>query len=113
MTRVLTGAMLALTLMLGSAARPEAHEQRFMGFVAAVEGAHLQITTTDGKSMKIMLDEKTKIVQGKIAKKPGDIKPGARIVVTTTDAKDKDGKMMLIAKQIRLGTAAPVKTTRR
>ena len=97
----------ALAVMVALSALALAHEQKFMGTVDSIQGEHLQITTTQGKSVMIMLDQKSKIVQGKTAKKPADIKAGMRVVVTTIDGKDRDGKMMLVAKQIVLGTGAP------
>lgn len=70
------------------------------------EGEHLQMTTTDDKSGRITLGPKTKIVRGKETQKASDIKVGDRIVVTTVDGEGKDDHSMLLAKEIRLGTAA-------
>jgi hypothetical protein len=91
---------LTFALVVGTAA----HEQRFMGTVSSIEGVHVRLSTTAGKEVVVMLHDKTKIVRGKENQKPDDIKTGDRIVVTTTDGKDKAGKPMLIAKEVRLGT---------
>ena len=107
MKRVIQSTLLAVALVLGLASMLVAHEQKFMGTVDSIEGVHLQMTTTAGKPVMIMLDEKTKIRQGKVAKNAADIKAGVRVVVTTADGKDKDGKTMLVARQIMLGAGAP------
>lgn len=109
MTRRVKQVFLAMTLVLISAAAASAHEQKFMGTVAALDGVHLTITTTEGKSVMVMLHDKTKIFRGKEAKKPADIRKDDRIVVTTTDGRDKEGKSMLMANDIRLGTTPPKK----
>jgi hypothetical protein len=103
---LMNATLLTLALVFALGLPANAHEQRFMGTVDSIEGAHLQITTTDGKSIMVMLDEKTRILQGKVAKRPADVKAGGRVVVTTIDGKDKQGKPMLLAKQVMLGTSA-------
>lgn len=108
MTR-LKRTLLVLTLMFAFAAPALAHEQKFMGTVTSVEGVHVQLTTTDKKDVMVMLHDKTKIFRGKEAKKPADIRKDDRIVVTTTDGRDKEGKSMLMANDIRLGTTPPKK----
>ena len=109
MTRRVKQVYLALILALIFTGVAGAHEQKFMGTVAAIEGEHLTITTTEGKSVMVMLHDKTKIFRGKEAKKPADIRKDDRIVVTTTDGRDKAGKSMLMANDIRLGTTPPKK----
>ena len=39
-----------------------------------------------------------------------DIHEGDRLVVTATSTKGSDGKAMLVAEEVRLGTAPPTKT---
>ena len=89
---------LALVLAFPAAA----HEQKFMGTVASMEGERLHITTTEKKEVMVMLHDKTKILRGKEAAKAEDIRVGERIVVITTDGKDGNGKARLMAKEIRL-----------
>lgn len=105
MTRRLKQGFMVAILALMASAIVGAHEQKFMGTVASIDGEHLTVATTEGKSVMVMLDAKTKIFRGKDEKKADDIKKDDRIVVTTTDGKDKAGKSMLMAKEIRLGTA--------
>lgn len=109
MTRLMQHSLLALALVFTVTALSFAHEQKFMGSVASIEGVHLTITTTEGKSITVMLHEKTKIFRGKETKQAEDIKTGDRIVVITTDGKNEQGKAMLMAKEIRLGTAGAAK----
>ena len=107
--RALMRALMAAAVLTGMSTSAQAHEQKFMGTVASIDGPHVTITTTAEKSVMVMLHEKTKITRGKDAKKASDIKAGDRIVVVTTDGKDKSGKTMLMANDVRLGTAGPTK----
>jgi hypothetical protein len=100
--RTTGGALAILGLALVLAFPAAAHEQKFMGTVASIEGEHLHITTTEKKEVMVMLHDKTKILREKEAAKAEDIKVGERIVVITTDGKDKNGKAMLMAKEVRL-----------
>lgn len=109
MTRLMKGTLLAVALIVALAAPAAAHEQKFMGTVSAIEGTHLSLTTTDKKDVMVMLHDKTKILRGKETQKADAIKVGDRIVVITIDGKDKDGKSMLMAKEVRLSTAAATK----
>ncbi len=83
----------------------EGHDQKIMGTVAAIQDSQIEVKATTGKTSTIMLNEKTKIVMGKMAHKVADIKVGDRVVVTATDVKGKDGKTVLVAKQVALGTS--------
>jgi len=100
--------LMALTLTLALtpvAYAHKGHDHRIMGTVAVIHDGHLEVTATDGKTSKVVLDEKTKIVMGKMVHKVSDIKAGDRVVVTATEMKGKDGKAILVAKQVALGTA--------
>lgn len=99
---------MVLTVALALAPLASAHEghaKKVMGTVAAINGDHLEITIAPGKSSTIMLNDKTKITKGRATHKPGDIKVGDRVVITAADVKDKDGKIMWVAKQVSLGNA--------
>ena len=109
MTGFTTRVFAAMTLALALASPAAAHEQKFMGTVASIDGEHVTITTTAKKAVTVMLHAKTKILKGKETAKAGDIKVGDRIVVVTTDGKDKSGKTMLMAKEVRLGTTGSAK----
>lgn len=109
MNRLTKGILLAAALVIAIAAPAGAHEQKFMGTVSSIEGVHVHLTTTDKKKVMVMLHERTKILRGKETQRPEDIKVGDRIVVITTDGKHEDGKAMLMANHIRLGTAGTAK----
>jgi hypothetical protein len=85
------------------AAAHEGHDHKIMGTVAAVHESSLDVNGADGKMSTVSLTDKTKIVQGKMAMKPTDIKVGDRVVVTATGG----GKAPFVAKEVRLGAAVP------
>ena len=63
----LIGAALAAVLALavpGTLAAHEGHTHKVLGTVASVQGNHVEVKTTDGKSVTVMLDAKTKITRG-------------------------------------------------
>ena len=109
MKTLVARSLLALAVTFALVVGTVAHEQKFMGTVSSIEGVHVHLKTTAGKEVIVMLHDKTKIVRGKESQKPTDIKVGDRIVVTTTDGKDKAGKAMLMAKEVRLGTPPTTK----
>lgn len=106
--RFISGAALAAALSIpGYALAHEGHVHKVMGTVEMRHENHLEVKATDGKTSTITLNEKTRILRGKAAVKIDEIKPGERIVVTATETKDKDGKTILVATEIRLGAASP------
>ena len=104
-------ALMALAVSLALAPGVYAHEgdvHKILGTVAAIHENHLEVTATNGKKSTIVLNDKTKILKGKTAMKPGDIKVGGRLVVMATEVKGKDGKTSLVAKQVLMGTTSAV-----
>ena len=94
-------AMLALIAMVPSAAAAhEGHAHKVMGTVTSVQGTNLMVKGTDGKSVMVMLDAKTKITQGKIKIDPSALKVGDRVVA---EGPEKQG--MITATSIRVGDA--------
>lgn len=83
----------------------EGHDQKIMGTVTTIQANQLEVKGTTGKLSTVMLSEKTKVMMGKMEHKIADIKVGDRVVVTAMDSKGKDGKTMLVAKQVVLGAA--------
>ena len=77
----------------------EGHTHKAMGTVASVEGNHLQIKTTDGKVMMIMLDDKTAVTRGKQKLDATALKAGEKVSIDYMQEKD-----MNMAKTIKLGT---------
>ena len=76
------------------------HAHKVMGTVASIEGNHVMVKTTDGKTVMVMLDAKTKITQGKAKLTSQALKLGDRIVAEGAQAKD-----VLTAATLQVGTA--------
>ena len=76
----------------------EGHTHKVMGTVASVDGTHVMVTTTDGKTVMVMLDKKTTVTRGKTKLDAAAVKVGERVVVEGTDQKN-----MVTAKTIKLG----------
>ena len=95
----------ALTFVFGVPAlwAHEGHVHKVMGTVAMVHENHLQVTTKEGKTVTITLNEKTSVVRGKQKMAVTDLQPGTRVVVDVGS-----GKEPLVANSI---TLAPARTT--
>jgi hypothetical protein len=105
--RWLAGAAFAAALLAPQIARAhEGHPHKVMGFVAARHEDRLQVTATDGKSADITLNDKTKVLRGRTVVSPDDIQPGERIVVTAVQTRDEDGRVTMVATEVKLGTSA-------
>ena len=76
------------------------HAHKVMGTVSSVDGNHLMVKTTDGKTVMVMLDAKTKITQGKTTVTSAALKVGDRIVAQGAQPKD-----VLNAASVQIGTA--------
>lgn len=84
--------------------------EKVMGTVVAIRDATLEVKTTDGRTAATVLNDKTKVFKGAQAVKRTTIHDGDWVVVTTMAMKGSDGKAMLVAEEIRLGTSPPTKT---
>jgi hypothetical protein len=109
MTKKRATLMLALMVSLAIGRVVSAHEgpHKVLGTVSAVHEDRVVVKATDGKSVSINVDGKTKVVHGTMAMKIADIKVGERVVVTALEKKGSDGKAILTASEIRLGITAP------
>jgi hypothetical protein len=102
MTRTLLGAI-AIVVALAvppSVLAHEGHAHKIMGTVSSIDGAHLMVKTTDGKTVMVMLDAKTRITQGKAKVAASALKVGDRVV-----AEGAEEKEMLMATSVQVGTA--------
>ena len=86
------------------------HHEKVMGTVVAIRDATLEVKTTAGKTAAMVLNDKTKVFKGAQAVKRNEIHEGDRVVVTAMSTKGSDGKAMLVAEEVRLGTSPPTKT---
>ena len=99
--------VLAGTLVIPVVARAhEGHAHKVMGTVASIDGKNLMVKTTDGKTVMVMLNAKTKITQGQNKVDPTALRVGDRVVAEGREEKD-----MITATTLKLGEApATVKT---
>jgi hypothetical protein len=94
-------AMLTIALVVPAAARAHGgHLHKVMGTVSSVDGNHVMVKTTDGKTVMVMLDAKTKITQGTTKVDAKALKVGDRMV-----AEGAEEKNMIMAVSVRLGEA--------
>jgi hypothetical protein len=93
--------MLALALTAPTVALAhEGHAHKVMGTIESIDGKNLQVKTTDGKTVMVMLDAKTKITQGTTALQPSALKVGDRLV-----AEGAEANKMITAATIKVGAA--------
>ena len=103
--RWLVGMALTVVLLIPAPARAhEGHAHKVMGTVSSIEGVNWTVKTTDGKTVKVVLDGKTTLTRGKAKLSAAAVKVGDRVVVQGTEA-----KATITAKTVQLGETAPVK----
>jgi len=102
--KCLTGAVLVAALAIPAAARAHGgHAHKAMGTVESISGNHVTIKTTDGKTVMVMLDAKSKITRGKTKVQASALKVGDRLVAEGPEQKD-----VILATTVKLGeTPAP------
>src|SRR6266545_6007104 len=90
--------MVTLTLVVPAVARAhEGHDHKVMGTISSVDGNNVMVKTTEGKSVMVMLDAKTKVTRGKEKLTAAALKVGDRIV-----AEGPEEKEMVTAKTVQL-----------
>ncbi|MGE0443762.1 MAG: hypothetical protein AB7P99_00935 [Vicinamibacterales bacterium] len=77
------------------------HTHNALGTVASIQGDHVEVKTTDGKTITVMLDVKTTVTRGRTKLDATALKVGERVSVDYVQE-----KTMLMAKAIKLSTAA-------
>jgi len=92
-----------LALVAAPAFAHEGHDHKVMGTVSMMHDTHLEVKGTDGKTTTFTLDANTKVLRGTTMVKKEDLTAGTRVVVTAEEMKDKSGKAMMMAKEVRLG----------
>ena len=99
------GIALTVTLAVpGVSLAHEGHAHKVMGTVASIDGKNLMVKGTDGKTVMVMLDAKTKITRGKLKADATELKVGERIV-----AEGPEEKEMIMATSVQLAVAPPAK----
>jgi hypothetical protein len=99
--RVVMGLWLAAMIAPALAAH-EGHPHTVMGTVAAVHDAHLEVKDTKGKLHGMTVTPRTKILRGTAPVKLSEITLDERVVVKATETKGKDGKVTVVANEIRV-----------
>ena len=96
----------ALVILIFALAAPatahEGHVHKVLGTVASVQANQIDVKSTDGKVVTIVLDAKTSITRGKDKLTATALKVGERVSVDYTQAKTVN-----TAKTIKLGTTQP------
>ena len=77
------------------------HVHKVMGTVTAIENSQLSVRTQDGKTVTIVLNDKTAVLRGKTKLDLTALKAGERVVVDTGD-----GKAPVTAREVKLGEVA-------
>ena len=78
----------------------EGHLHNALGTVATIDGQHVAIKTTGGKSLTVMLDKETSVTRGKEKLDASAVKVGERVSVDYMEEKG-----MNMAHAIKLATA--------
>lgn len=101
-------AVIALVLALIAPAAAWAHEghaHKVLGTIAAVSDTQLDVKTTDGKTVAVVLDAKTVYRQGKVKTDTKMLKLGERVVV---EAEQAAGAKLMTAKTVTMAVPTPV-----
>ena len=97
--------VLMAALLIPVAARAhDGHIHKALGTIASVQGEHVEIKTTVGKTVTVMLDKKTTVTRGKDKLDATALKVGARVSVDYME----ENKMMM-AHAIKLATTTAAK----
>lgn len=106
-TRTIGLMLLVLILTVPAVARAhEGHAHEAMGTISSIDGKNLMVTTTDGKTVMVMLDAKTKITQGKNKVELSALKVGDRVVA---EGLEERGMIMAATVKVGEGVAATAK----
>ena len=97
--------VLMTALVVPAAARGhEGHMHKALGTIAHVQGEHVEIKTTDGKTVTVTLDKKTTVTRGKEQLNAAALKVGERVSVDYME----ENKVMM-ARAIKLATTTTAK----
>ena len=99
-------AAMVVTALISSAVicAHEGHLHKALGSIARVQGEHVEIKTTDGKTVTVMLDKKTTVTRGKEKLDATALKVGERVSVEYMES-----NKMMMAHAIKLGTPTATK----
>jgi uncharacterized protein (UPF0218 family) len=101
--KLMAGVVLMAALAFAGVARAhEGHAHKVLGTVTARHDNQVELKTQDGKTVIVMLNDKTTIARGKQKVAADMVKVGERVVVEVAGEKD------MTAKAVTLAAATPV-----
>lgn len=80
--------LVALLALPVAALAHEGHAHKYMGTVTTVSATHLEVKTTDGKTVRVVLNAKTAVARGKQKADLAALTAGERVVVEVPNEKD-------------------------
>ena len=89
--------VMAALAFTGIARGHEGHAHKVMGTVTARIDNRVELKTPDGKTVAVVLNEKTTFARGKQKVTPDVVKVGERIVVEVAGEKDMTAKAVTLA----------------
>lgn len=101
---IVTVVLLASLGIATAALAHEGHMHKALGTVVSVQGAKVEIKTTDGKPLTLVLDKTTAITRGKDKIEITALKAGDRVSVEYMEA-----NKILTAHSVKLGTTQTAK----
>ena len=105
MKKLMIAVVVCAAVLMPSLVRAhEGHLHKALGTVSSINGQHVVVKTTDGKSLTVMLDKDTTVTRGKDKLDASALKVGERLSV---DYMEEKGMMM--AHAIKLSTATAPK----
>ena len=105
MQKILAAVITAVALLVPAIVQAhEGHGHTYRGTISAINAPTLELKTTDGKALVFAIDEKTRILRGKVRVDIKAIRGGERAVVSALEV--PAGKTMT-AQRIELAAPAP------
>ena len=98
---IVAALMVALLALPVVALAHEGHMHKALGTVASINGDKVEIKTTEGKALTVVIDKKTAITRGKEKLDAMALKVGERLSVDYMEQ-----KKVMIAHTIKLATAS-------
>jgi hypothetical protein len=99
--------MVCVALLAPAVARAhEGHLHKALGTISSIDGPHVVVKTTDGKSLTVMLDKETTITRGNEKLDAAALKVGERLSV---DYMEEKGMNMAHAVKLATTTATAKK----
>ena len=106
MKRTILTLVLTAALSLGGvplAVAHPGHAHKVLGTVTAIQGNTLEVKDPKGAVSKHVLGPTTKIRRDKTTLRVADIKVGDRVVITSSESKDKAGKAVVTVTDVQVG----------